>query len=167
VLPLGSFTIASTGCTPCNLIACGGGFQWTASASDSSPVAPGNYQVDVTLDGETFVSDCTVVAAADGASTCTAIGSEGSDWHLQLHLMAGASDVDEVAGFSLLTFAERGEGADYIYAGPRTVHIVVTHDDAPFIAVEYDPEYESDDEYWGDPQCGTCESLESANYEWD
>jgi hypothetical protein len=139
-------------------VPCNGGLEWTARALDSSPLPPGQYRLEVDLDGATFVTECTVVPEAEGPSTCTdptiPAGSESYFFTLGV----------EQQGFEMS--AGRMYDDRTSVEGPQSVAIVVTHDDAPFFDVEYELEYERDEEYRGDPRCGYCDLQESRLYEW-
>ena len=158
-----------SGCRMCHDIGCAGGFEWNARAVDSSPLAPGDYQLEALLDGAVFKVKCTVVPPSEGQSTCAEPSiPEGAEYELVMGLQQVLDGEDwlPAQGFTLVAINNSADGGRSV-EGPRTVQITVMRDDAPFLNVDYDVEYERVEDYYGDPSCGYCELEQSRIYEWE
>jgi hypothetical protein len=87
IFAAGALLFLPTGCLNCTLAACASGFSWEVEAEDGSPLADGEYQLSVTLDGATYEVTCTVVNPEDGASACSQVSSpEGGSFELDVYV---------------------------------------------------------------------------------
>jgi hypothetical protein len=158
----GALLSLPTGCVTCNSIACASGLQWVAEPEDGSPLAAGDYQLSVTLDGTTYEVTCTVAEPDVGPSECTVAPANG---RFAVEVWLNSDNDGVVRGFYLYA-VDSSATARTGGLGPETVEITASFAGTPLFAVDHEVEYEVQENYWGDPRCGACEMQESYFYAW-
>ena len=161
LLGAGAAVILPTGCLACNDIGCNSGFTWSASSADETPLSAGEYLLSITLDGGVYEVTCTVLADGEGQSSCTGPSAPAdAPFSLDVGFIGGFEQPP--TGFHLSAIADDGDGG----YGPETVEIAVSQTGVPLFTIAYALEYEVDDDYRGDPACGSCQLQEERDYTW-
>ncbi|MEM6993729.1 MAG: hypothetical protein AAF721_24660 [Myxococcota bacterium] len=163
-----------SGCLACNDIGCAGGLQWTATAEDDSPLPPGAYRFELTLESTAYVAECTVGETV-GDSTCGDVTRADGEQDFSVTLSLAHLDPDEwdpdaaAGGFYLMAVDSSGSSPDGSYSehrGPESVGLVVLRDGEPFLQDAFEIEYARDEAYRGDDRCGFCDEQELRASTW-
>lgn len=155
----------STACiVACNDIACNGGLEWTGRAAEGV-LTPGAYSVELTVEDDVYTIDCQLTESyAD--SECEAPVHVSGEVDYIVDFSFGQFEPeswdpqDPPADFYLYV-VDRSEdepsGVFHQVRGPTSVAIHIEHEGATLVDESYELEYERDEEFWGDPQCGYCD----------
>lgn len=156
---------ASSGCsTVCNLgPACDGGLHWVGRRASGEHLELGTYDLEVTLESDRYRVSCEVASGE-----CTpAMFVEGDDrWVLAVVVVDATTDGGSGAGPGSLELTAASHDGDDV-RGPESAAVIVSMDATTLVDETYQIAYERDPEFWGDPDCGACDSRESRAAEWD
>ena len=139
------------GCLMCNSIACNGGLEVTASMSDGGALADGQYDVHLTIEGDTVDFSCAIADGNLPSGGCDP--AEGAGWAIMFYV------AEEVSGFKIrISDQDAGGGSDSV-RGPDSVSVSIALDGTTIGVADYAPEYTRDEDFYGDEECGYCDSL--------
>lgn len=148
---------------------CVGGLEWTATTQGGQSLLPGDYWLQVELEGgDRFTIECAV--ADDGTAQCDApIQTDGArdfrvgvEWFGENTVHADPMTTVTTYGIRV-TARERVDGG---IRGPTTAVLTLSHDGAVLIEDEYSLEYDRDERYHGDERCGFCDLTQVRETTW-
>lgn len=148
---------------------CNGGLLWSATTADDLPMQPGEYSIEVELEGDVLTIACTV--DNDGEGQC------GTPQHVQgdrdfrvsveragelvVHLDADTTETSY--GFDI----RANEWVEGGVQGPIDIRVTLERDGTTLLEDQATMEYERDDEFHGDPRCGFCDLSEARATVWN
>lgn len=172
-LALGVADVACTlGTVTCFSNQCVGGLAWTATTEDGQPMLPGDYTLELDLEGDRITFECTM--ADDGTSQCAVPNRMAGDrdFRVDIHWFGehtftmgepdGTSTMVTEHGIDL-TAQEQVDGG---IRGPTEVSITMRHEGEIVLETAYSLTYDRDEEYHGDERCGFCDSTETRETTW-
>lgn len=166
--------IVNTGCLSlggitCTTNECVGGLQWTATTQDGQPLLPGEYSLQVQLEGDDrFTIECAV--ADDGTAQCDEpVHADGDrDFHVGIEWF-GEHTVHPDPMTAVTSYGVRVTARELVddgVRGPTTATLTLSRDDVVVLEDEYSLEYDRDEEFHGDERCGFCDLSQSRETTW-
>ena len=165
---LGVVGALAQGCLACNEPGCAGGFSWYANPAAGEAVAPGTYSFDVVVEEDRYQIECQIADTFGNSDCKPPVHAAGSvDYNISFSF--GQLDPenwnpdDGVSGFDMRISDTTGSDSSGSYnetRGPEQVAITATLEGTPLFDVDYELEYERDENYYGDERCGFCDSSE-------
>lgn len=171
-LALGTLAGVASGasCVACNDVGCDAGLVWTGSPIDRSTFVPGDYLVTLVIEETTHELTCTVATTGHRDSGCTS--AEG-DFEVLADFTPRQSDDEwdpnaplESLTVTMFDDSEDDSDRDRSVRGPEHVAITVTLADRTLVTDEFAPEYDRDEDHWGDERCGFCDQRVDVKSEW-
>jgi hypothetical protein len=158
---------------PCNEPACVGGLAWTAAPADGATIRPGEYRLDILLEGTPHAIVCTIAASLRDSECSAAVTPDGmSDFDLSVDLaprqVGDTWDPDAPVEAMRITMADHSDFDDddrsQSVRGPEEVDVTLTLEGRVLLQESFAPEYERDENFYGDERCGYCdEQVEEAS----
>lgn len=152
--------------TSCFAINCLAGVYWSATVADGETLPPGEYTVRAVLDDTTtFLIHCEVdnppsTSRCDGLGTLT-----GPDAYIAQANLAkqstGPGEPVAAHGFSLTATKSEPPGVSSEHGGvtgPGRMEVEILHEGEVVFEAGYTLEYTRDERFFGDPECGFCDS---------
>ena len=140
----------AAGCLACNDIGCSGGLTWTAATEDQMPLRPGEYQLEIDLEGDRFTIACTVTGADDDRCEEAMRVSGARDFFVSASV--GSVSTWAGPGFGMTLLAS--ENVEQGVRGPTDVALTLRRDGAVVLEESYAVAYERDEDFFGDERCG-------------
>lgn len=160
---------------PCNEIGCDGGFEWTASPADGTTLVPGEYRLEIVLEGTTHGIICAIAAGLRDSECGEATVVDG-DGEFALFVDLAPRQTGDTWNPDAPLEALRVSVADHSdwddddrsqsVRGPTEIDITMTFEDRTLVDVGFTPEYERDEDFWGDERCGYCDEREDGSSSW-
>jgi hypothetical protein len=175
IVMTGLLGIGAASCiVPCNEIACDGGFEWTATPADGSTIVPGQYRIELVIEGTTHVVECAIAAGLRDSECGEAVVTDGEELFVWAHLDSRQSSEtwDPEAPIEALrvSIADHGDWEDddrsQSVRGPEEIAITLSLGDRVLLEDEFAPQYERDEDFWGDKRCGYCDEREDGSSQW-
>ncbi len=140
----------------CLLIGCEGGFAWDGEAM-SGRLPPGDYVLEINVEGSLYRAECTVSEPGGPSSECGLVDGPTTPGDQQLygpHLSGSPESFPDGFGF----LVNNGE------FGPSSVSVAVTHDGNPIGSWDYpDLTYEK---FYDSQICEYCYPLHRFQEQW-
>lgn len=163
-------------CLDCTEIACVGGFDWKGEALDGAPLTEGRWTFDVLVEDSRYEVECVVASTLEGSACDPAERIEGEQ-ELIVDAYVSATPESEdwdpsapPTTFGLRVVDRSGSDAEGVYSevrGPQDVTITLHREGEEVTSVAYqDLAYERDHDFWGDADCGFCDSLIERSHTW-
>lgn len=165
-------TVTGVHCVMCNEIGCSAGLEWTAAPVGGGAVEAGNYELALTVEGEDYVIECTVLAMRRG-SECVET-QRGGDMDISVDmLMLQLTDEwnpdapVEAFRVSIVDLTDLDDkDRSQSLRGPEEVAITLSRGSRRLVEDELEPEYTRDDDFQGDKRCGFCDEMFEATAIW-
>jgi hypothetical protein len=160
---------------PCNDIACDGGFEWLAAPAAGALIPPGEYVLEIVVEGTPHEIVCTIAAGLQESECSQAVTPDGeSDFDLYVDL--GSRHESEIWNpdapiesirMSIADNTDRDdEDRTQSIRGPEEIEITVTLGDRVLVEQSFAPEYVRDEDFWGDERCGYCDERSNGASTW-
>ena len=149
------------GCSKCNLIACNGGFKLRASYNDNGSLTKGEYIVHLAVEEYKFDVKCEVTDLSKRAA-CDFIEDIPEGWLIVVMLDSeDTGDIKKSFTEINISIADTSDSHGDFSAttGPDFVQVSIETGGKIIGEGKYHPEYDRDYDYYGDKQCGYCDSL--------
>jgi hypothetical protein len=148
------------------LIGCTGGFELYVATEDGTSITEGEYTFNFNVEGEEFEIVCST-DPADNINYWAELSNIPDDLSLlpipefvDLSPEKNGSDVHLIGFYFKISYHEPGEvDNSYSVRGPESVSVKVEFEGNVIAQEDYLPEYERDNDYFGDPKCGYCDSA--------
>lgn len=153
-----------SGCVRCNDIGCPyGGFGVTATMAGGNAYSKGEYTVHLVVEEHEFDIYCQVTNTYETSQCDDGQIASPSGWKYTLKLLTGLTDGDiehpdpakPVIGIRFFAAHETNSGR----RGPTSLDVQIQLADIILIENSYSPQYERDNDYYGDEDCGYCETT--------
>lgn len=153
-------------CHNCNLIGCTGGFELYVTTEDGTSITEGEYTVTFNVEDDNFKVVCST-DPADNINYCAEFSNIPDNLSLlpipefaDLSPEKNGSDMHMVGFLFKIVYFENSEYEEgESVRGPTSVSVKVEFEGNVIAQADYSPEYERDNDYFGDPKCGYCDSA--------
>lgn len=150
----------------CNDIDCSGGLAWTAAPSDGTTLVPGEYRLDLVVEGTPHEIVCTIAAGLrDSECTDPVTPTGDSPFYVSVDLTPRQTgdtwDPDAPVEALRVRIADQSDVDDddrtQSIRGPAKIEITLTLASRVLLDESFVPEYVRNEEFWGDAECGYCD----------